>query len=49
MRLSRELIEIIDTYRRLQKDPPSRPEAIRQLIGHGIDQVWQIHGKMPLS
>lgn len=37
MRASEEFLRKIDNWRRLQKDIPSRAEAIRQLIERGLN------------
>jgi hypothetical protein len=36
VRLQREPLAVIDTWRRKQPDQPSRPEAIRRLVERGL-------------
>jgi hypothetical protein len=36
VRMTREILEIIDNWRRVQDDLPGRPEAIRRLVELGL-------------
>jgi metal-responsive CopG/Arc/MetJ family transcriptional regulator len=37
-RMSNDLLEAIDGWRREQKNPPTRPEAIRQLVKQALEE-----------
>ncbi|HET8727724.1 MAG TPA: hypothetical protein VFO41_09460 [Alphaproteobacteria bacterium] len=41
VRLTSEQIDAIDAWRRLQKDPPSRPEAVRRFIDIAVSSESQ--------
>jgi hypothetical protein len=36
LRVTDELLKLIDEWRRKQDDPPSRPEAVRRLVELGL-------------
>jgi hypothetical protein len=41
VRVAPELLALLDRWRGKQPNPPTRPEAIRQLIQLGLDAVPQ--------
>ena len=45
VRLPRELLEQVDSYRREQDDPPTRPEAIRRLVAEALVNRLEKSGK----